>query len=53
MKETISNIPVYLCDPEKNKECEKTLCQKECFFTIDKKFSRDGKKYYASLDAGQ
>lgn len=29
----------YLCDPHKNKECEKTNCQTKCKFTDNKKFA--------------
>lgn len=36
---------VYLCDPEKNEECKKTCCQKECFYTIKASCSKDGKRY--------
>lgn len=32
----------YLCDPNKNKECRKTSCQKRCFCTQ--------KEEYAMLD---
>lgn len=36
---------IYLCDPEKNKECKKTCCQKECKLTIKREYSKDGKRY--------
>lgn len=36
---------VFRCDPEKNKECRKTSCQRECFMTTKKKYSLDGKYY--------
>ena len=34
---------MYLCDPEKNRECKKTMCQTECFHCHKKAFSKDGK----------
>lgn len=36
---------VFRCDPNKNKECRKTGCQRECFMTTKKKYSIDGKYY--------
>lgn len=36
---------VYKCDPELNSECKKTACQRDCFLTLHKEFSKDGKKY--------
>lgn len=42
---------VYLCDPEKNKKCLKTVCQSKCLYTFHPEFSKDGKRYiynYAS-----
>lgn len=36
---------VYLCDPDKHYLCKKTGCQKECFHTLHREFSKDGKKY--------
>lgn len=27
--------PVWLCDPQKNKFCDKKNCQQECFHTLD------------------
>lgn len=57
-----SNFPiVYLCDFEKNKKCKKDLCQTDCFFTLNKKFSKDRKEYFFDvnhcefrcLDSGQ
>lgn len=35
---------LYLCDPHKNKECEKTNCQTKCKFTDNKKFAVKGNK---------
>lgn len=35
----------YKCDPKKNKTCEKTLCQKLCFFSLNPLDSVDGKRY--------
>lgn len=26
-------MDLYLCDPDKNKDCRKTICQKDCYFT--------------------
>lgn len=49
---TKDSVDVYLCDPEKNENCQKTICQKECFFTRNKEFAKtdilyryDGKKF--------
>jgi hypothetical protein len=36
---------IYKCDPEKNSECRKTGCQRECFHTLHKEYSKDGKQY--------
>lgn len=36
---------LYKCDPSKNTECEKTICQSLCFHTLDAKYSVDGKRY--------
>lgn len=33
---------VYKCDPEKNAECKKTVCQELCFMTSKKECSSDG-----------
>lgn len=52
---------VYRCDFERNKECEKTVCQDLCFHTLNPDYSVDGKRYrynadsdeYENLDAGQ
>lgn len=35
----------YKCDPEKNSECKKTGCQRDCFLTLHKEYSKDGKEY--------
>lgn len=35
----------YKCDPSKNLECKKTVCQQECKFTIKAECSADGKRY--------
>lgn len=32
---------VYLCDPDKNKECKKTGCQDYCFHTFNKEYARE------------
>ena len=36
---------LYLCDPQKNVDCPKDICQTECFYTTKKEFSKDGKVY--------
>lgn len=41
---------VYLCDFEKNDKCPKDLCQTRCFYTLNKKYSKDGKKYFYDFD---
>lgn len=41
---------IYKCDPKKNKDCRKTECQKSCFMTTHKEYSKDEKRY--SWDAG-
>ena len=41
---------VYKCNPEKNTNCKKTLCQKDCFFTYNKDYSEDGKRYKYNAD---
>ena len=41
---------LYYCDPEKNKECRKDACGKECFMTTKKEYSRDGKGYRYNAD---
>ena len=33
-------MKIYLCDPEKNEECSKTLCQKHCFKTFFKEYAK-------------
>ncbi|MBR1736391.1 MAG: hypothetical protein IJ736_05175 [Firmicutes bacterium] len=46
MKDTINNLKVvYKCDFKRNKECKKTSCQKECYYTCKPEYSLDGKKY--------
>ena len=42
---------LFLCDPEKNTECPKTSCQKDCFHTVRKEFSADPEDNDASIDA--
>ena len=45
---TVGSTPVklsvlYLCDPDKNTECKKTMCYRnggECFHTVHKKYRR-------------
>lgn len=41
---------LYRCDPEKNKECRKTDCQRSCFMTTHEEYSVDGKKYVWDRD---
>ena len=53
MKEE-SNIEIfYKCDPKKNILCRKTLCQKDCFFTLNPRYSKDGKAYKYDKRTGQ
>ena len=33
---------LYVCDPNKNTECKKSVCQILCFHTPNKEFSLDG-----------
>lgn len=30
---------LYICNPQLNKECKKTACQKECFMTFNKNYA--------------
>ena len=42
MKQYIRLDPLeqlYVCDPQKNKECRKTSCQTDCFYTTQKECS--------------
>ena len=32
---------LYVCDPQKNINCKKISCQKECFHTHEEVFSKD------------
>lgn len=43
--------PVYICDPKKNYDCRKTLCQEGCFFTENKEYSKapDDPVYFANI----
>lgn len=34
--------PVWLCNPDANKKCDKTNCQKECFHTLDINYAFKG-----------
>lgn len=36
----------YKCNPKLNNLCKKADCQKSCFMTTHKEFSKDGKKYF-------
>ena len=40
---------LYKCDPKKNKECRKMICQTDCFFAKRKDCSCDGKSYHLNL----
>ena len=40
----------YRCDFEKNKNCLKTECQTNCFFTANPENSVDGKRYVFNVD---
>ena len=33
-------MKIYLCDPEKDEECSKMLCQKLCFQTFHKEYAK-------------
>lgn len=39
---TRSDVDLFFCDPDKNFKCKKTLCQKDCFFTTKREFSKKG-----------
>lgn len=39
-QKTESAPEIYWCDPEKNKTCRKTGCQKECFMTTKKEYAK-------------
>lgn len=41
MKSDVKKVTLYLCDPQKNTECPKTICQipHGCFFTAKKQFA--------------
>ncbi len=40
----------YKCDPQKNVNCPKTVCQKLCFATTKKEFAVDGAEPLPSFD---
>lgn len=49
--EMFQDIPIYECDPDKNKDCEKTFCVfnidakgRECHCCISSDYEWDGKK---------
>ena len=46
MKNDEKKDTLYLCDPQKNTECPKTICQMPngCFLTTKKEFAKDEKK---------
>lgn len=33
-------MKIYLSDPEKDEECSKTLCQKQCFMTFYREYAK-------------
>lgn len=35
---------LYLCDPSKNKECKKTVCQTQCKYTLNSAFAKADNK---------
>jgi len=44
---------VYICDPEKNRECRKTSCQDLCFMTSNREYSIDGIPIVFDKEAGE
>lgn len=40
----------YICDPEKHKDCKKTGCQVECFYTLNPKYAKDDVKTMTSKE---
>lgn len=50
----MKNIQIfYKCDFKRNKDCEKTSCQKYCFHTTNPEYSVDGKRYKYNVDTGK
>lgn len=37
----MKNSRIFICDPDKNTECRKTACQKECYFTTNDIFKKE------------
>lgn len=44
---------LYLCDPEKNTECKKTICQTDCFHTTKIKCRKNMNVYRADAVTGE
>jgi len=40
---------IFLCDPEKNKECVKGSCQKLCRHTFQKEYAKDNQQDLQTL----
>lgn len=41
----VSHLVFYICDPSKNKKCNKSkMCGTECFATTNKRFAKDPNK---------
>lgn len=49
MKEENQLLILYKCDYIKNKNCRKTLCQKECFYTTMPEYSKDKKRFVYNM----
>lgn len=45
-----NDVIVYECDPEKNIECDKTMCGTMCFHTRHAEYSVDGRMYRYNAD---
>ena len=41
----------YKCDPKKNVNCPKTLCQTECFYTVHKEYAVEEEKEDDQLES--
>lgn len=46
----VNNVPVYICDPDKNTICTKESCQMECFRTLHKEFSIDSSEAFQYMN---
>lgn len=42
--EDYEKVKVFICDPEKNEKCDKTLCQTQCFYTDKQEFAKDAER---------